>query len=63
MIDLEKAISMVHEALSLDPPAVHRLLALETLAGSLDARFQANGNQSDFEEAISLRQEIFAMSK
>ena len=65
MTDLEEAIPMVREALSLDPLATHRyrLVALKNLAVFLDARFKENGSQSDFEEAISLRQEILAMSK
>ena len=65
--DLEEAISMLREALSLrvGPPATHphRLLALDNLAGILEIRYKENGSQSDFEEVASLRQEILAMSK
>lgn len=67
MTDLEEAISMLREALSLrvGPAATHldRLSALINLADILETRFQENGGQSDFEETISLRQDILAMSK
>ena len=62
MTDLEEAISMLREALSLSPAADH-LLALNNLAYYLEIRFKETGGQSDFEEATFLRQEILAMSK
>ena len=69
MTDLEEAISLLREALSLtgnsDATHRHRLLVLKDLACLLEARFEENGSQSDFEleEVTSLRQEILAMSK
>ena len=64
MVDLDEAISMSREVLSLCPPGhPHRLLPLENFIEILEARFKENGDQSDFEEAASLRQEILAMSK
>ena len=60
MIDLE-AILLLRYALS-SSPATFRLSVLHDLAGILETRFKVNGRQSDFEEATSLRQEIFAMS-
>ena len=62
MTDLDEAISMLRESLSLGPRS-HRLLALINLAYYLETRFKENGSQSDFEEATSLRQEILAISK
>ena len=62
MIDLDEAISMLRESLSLGPHQ-HHLLVLKNLAYYLEIRFKQNGSQSDFEEATSLRQEILAMSK
>ena len=65
MTDLEEAISMLREGLSLSYASTHprRLWALENLADILETRFKKNGNQSDFEQAAALRQEILAMSK
>ena len=65
MTDLEEAISMLREALSLGSAASHpnRLLVLRNLAHFLETRFKESGRQSDFEEAISLRQEILAILK
>ena len=62
MTDLDEAISMLRESLFLGPH-LDRLLALKNLAYYLETRFKENGDQSDFEEATSLCQEILAMSK
>ena len=61
--DLEEAVSMFRESLSLSSPAAERLAVLSNLADILETRFKENGSQSDFDEATSLRQEILAMSK
>ena len=63
MADLEEAISMLREALSIGPAITHLHRILDNLACFLEALFEENGNQSDYEEAIFLRQEILAMSK
>ena len=65
MTDLEEAISMLREGLSLSCASTHprRLSVLHNLAYSLETRFEKSGSQSDFEEASSLRQEILSMSK
>ena len=66
MTDLEEAISMLREVLSLCLAThLHRLLALENLVfiPGLEIRFKENGVQSDNDEVTSLHQEIFAMSK
>ena len=63
MTELEEAISLLREALSLSPATSSRLSVLRDLAGFLETRFKENGSQSDFEEATCLRQEIHAVSK
>ena len=68
MTNLEEVISMLREALPLlAGPATthpHCLLALNHLASFLETRYKKNGGHaSDFEEVISLRREILAMSK
>ena len=65
MTDLEEAFSMLRESLSLGPSLSHpdRLVAFESIACFLETRYKENGNQSDFEEVTSVRQEILAMSR
>jgi hypothetical protein len=60
--DLEEAISMFREASSLCP-AFHpnRFRYLKNLAHALETRSNISGNQSDLDEATSLRQEVLAM--
>ena len=48
MTDLEEAVSLLREALSLTSSAASRLLVLRDLAGILETRFKENGSQSDF---------------
>ena len=62
MTNLDEAISMLRESLSLSPHS-GCLLVLKTLAYYLEIRFKENGSQNDFEEATSIRQEILAMLK
>ena len=63
MSDLEEAIFMRRESLSLRPtPHPDHSQSLNNLALALEIRWKASGIQSDLSEATSLRQEALAMS-